>query len=203
MWSFTKLEYVPSDETLEKIEAAWLNPSSDGLNFRDFQEGSSLLIWAHATLGKLPSADLLLKLTTPPTKKAASFWTPVSMWMTFWSLSLLYACVATTSEGKAVVETALNNFCDKIILPNGGIRADSLDKKGLGACYASILLLKGTSLQMWRRRLCREISRKLPKSSGFYKSAKIRKRQSYSNKSKTLSDDSTFSFLKNVNLKMG
>jgi hypothetical protein len=148
MWSFTKLEYVPSDETLEKIEAAWLNPSSDGLNFRDFQEGSSLLIWAHATLGKLPSADLLLKLTTPPTKKAASFWTPVSMWMTFWSLSLLYACVATTSEGKAVVEAALNNFCEKIILPNGGIRADSLDKKGLGACYASILLLKGTSLQI-------------------------------------------------------
>jgi len=147
MWSFTKLEYVPSDETLKNIEAAWLNPLSDGLNFRDFQEGSSLLIWAHATLGKLPSADLLLKLTTPPTKKAASFWTPVSMWMTFWSLSLLYACVASTSEDKATVENALNNFCQKVILPNGGIRADSLDKKGLGACYASILLLKGTPLQ--------------------------------------------------------
>ena len=89
MWSFTKLEYVPSDETLKKIEAAWLNSSSNGVNFRDFQEGSSLLIWAHATFGKLPSADLLFKVTTPPTKKAASFWTPVSMWMTFWSLSLL------------------------------------------------------------------------------------------------------------------
>ena len=33
MWSFTKLEYVPSDETLKKIEAAWLNSSSDGVNF--------------------------------------------------------------------------------------------------------------------------------------------------------------------------
>ena len=147
MWSFTKLEYVPSDETLKKIEAAWLNSSSDGVNFRDFQEGSSLLIWAHATFGKLPSADLLFKVTTPPTKKAASFWTPVSMWMTFWSLSLLHACVACTTEEKATVESALNNFCEKVISPNGGIRADSLDKKGLGACYASILLLKGTSLQ--------------------------------------------------------
>ena len=52
-----------------------------------------------------------------------------------------------TTEEKATVESALNNFCEKVISPNGGIRADSLDKKGLGACYASILLLKGTSLQ--------------------------------------------------------
>jgi hypothetical protein len=153
MWSFTKLEYMPSDATLEKIEAAWLSTSSsstsagEAMNFRDFQEGSSLLIWAYATLGKLPSIEILQKLTQSPTKNSRSYWTPVSMWMTFWSLSLLYACVAESSEEKTAVASVLQNFCENIIIFNGGIRVKDIDKKGLGACYASILLLKETPLE--------------------------------------------------------